>query len=426
MILSHFIHEYLDHFRVFLAGFLCDLDHFTDKTVSPFVVVLLRTLPKILQFMSNINYPIAERPPEIELLRAMGRRPLTKKETKTLDNFMQGPPCSKDAFIIKQAGDWLKVAEDHPETPNMLFGDLWYQDEVCIMFADTNVGKSILAVQIGDSLSKGTPITGINDGSRPAEKVLYFDFELSATQFKTRYSAAGYGDYGFSPNFVRLVFNPDCDGDRRFATYADYLNNAIENVLVASRARILIIDNITCLRSGTEAAANAVSLMTKLQAMKQQYGVSILVLAHTPKRNPAKPITRNDLQGSKMLINFADSAFAIGESQSDRGLRYLKQIKQRSGKQVHGADNVCLCRMVKPYNFLHFEMQGRVQEADHLLHHNEHQRKQTEDRIARLHQQGQSLRSISAETGISFGTVQRVVKRLERVEINLDAGKSQS
>ncbi len=365
--------------------------------------------------MRDDNEITSARPPEIELLRTMMRRPLTKRQTKMLDDFMQGPPSSKDAFIIKQAADWLELAQDYTDKPDMLFGDFWYQDEVCIMFADTNVGKSILAVQIGDSLSKGTPIPGYTVGGRPPEKVLYFDFELSATQFKTRYGAAGYGNYTFSPNFVRLVFNPDSDGARRFATYAEYLNNAIENVLVASRARILIIDNITCLRGGTEAAANAVSLMTKLQAIKQQYGLSILVLAHTPKRNSAKPITRNDLQGSKMLINFADSAFAIGESQADPGLRYLKQIKQRSGKQMHGADNVCLCRMVKPYNFLHFEMQGRAQEADHLLHHNEQQRKQTEDRIANLHQQGKSLRSISAEMGISFGTVQRVVKRLERV-----------
>jgi len=155
--------------------------------------------------------------------------------------------------------------------------------------------------------------------------------------------------------------------------------------------------------------------MNNLQAIKRQYNLSILVLAHTPKRNPAKPISRNDLQGSKMLINFADSAFAIGESQTEAGLRYLKQIKQRSGNQLYGADNVRLCRIIKPYNFLHFDFTGQEPEARHLLHYTEQQRKITEDRILQLHSQGHSLRAISAETGMSFGMVFRTVKRLEKL-----------
>lgn len=364
--------------------------------------------------MSNYrDYPTFHRPAEIELIRSMAHRPLTTKENKVLDNYFQDAAEISDAFIIKPAADWLQTTNETPDGGTMLFGDFWYEGEVCIMFADTNVGKSILAVQIGDSLSKGTAIGDMQAGRR-AKKVLYFDFELSAGQFKKRYSDAVYGNYQFSPNFARLVFNPDAEGARKFASYAEYLNNAIENVIISSGAHILIIDNITCLRSGTEAAASAVSLMSKLQAIKRQYKLSILVLAHTPKRNPAKPINRNDLQGSKMLINFADSAFAIGESQTSAGLRYLKQIKQRSGNQVYGADNVRLCRIIKPSNFLHFDFTGREPEARHLLHYTEQQRKTTEDRIAELRGQSLSLRAISTATGLSFGAVFRAVKRLER------------
>jgi hypothetical protein len=137
-----------------------------------------------------------------------------------------------------------------------------------------------------------------------------------------------------------------------------------------------------------------------------------LVLAHTPKRNPAKPVTRNDLQGSKMLINFADSAFAIGESQAKPGLRYLKQIKQRSGGQVYGADNVYLCEVIKPYNYLHFDFIGPANEAEHLLHYTEQHRKSTEDRIMQLYQQGHSLRQIATEIGRPYSMVFRFVKKL--------------
>jgi hypothetical protein len=366
--------------------------------------------------MSNYNSSAhsAGRPVEIELIRSMVHKPLRSKQSEQLEELLRNPADSNDAFLIKPAAEWLQATDNGTEAAATLFGDFWYQGELCILFADTNVGKSILAVQIGDSLSRGEPIPGFY-GARKPEKVLYFDFELSAAQFRKRYSSDIFGSYNFSPDFTRLVFNPDAANARKFASYADYLNNAIENVLISSGARILIMDNITCLRSGTEASASAVSLMSKLQAIKHQYGLSILVLAHTPKRNPAKPISRNDLQGSKMLINFADSAFAIGESQTHTSLRYLKQIKQRSGYQIYGADNVCLCRMIKPGNFLHFEFTGHGPEAAHLQHYTEQQRKITEDRIALLHSQGLTLRAIAAETGISFSTVFRLVKRLERV-----------
>ena len=59
---------------------------------------------------------------------------------------------------------------------------------------------------------------------------------------------------------------------------------------------------------GTESAADAMPLMKKLVALKKRHDLSILLLAHTPKRALCNPsLTRNDLQGSKMLINFADS-----------------------------------------------------------------------------------------------------------------------
>jgi hypothetical protein len=360
----------------------------------------------------NYDQLTNQRPMEIELIRDMARGALSPKQKKKMQEEIdrERPPNTRDAFIIKPASQWLQNDQQR-QNHQCLFGDFWYRDELCILFADTNVGKSILAVQIGDALSKGeAALPGFEVPAEP-QKVLYFDFELSAQQFEKRYSDRS-GRYQFSDDFYRLVFNPHAEGQKRFASYAEYMNNAIENVLVSTGARTLIIDNITCLRTGTEATAGAVNLMRNLQTIKQKYGLSILVLAHTPKRNPARPVTRNDLQGSKMLINFADSAFAIGESQTTPGLRYLKQIKQRSGQEQYGAANVCLCRIVKPYNFLKMELVGYAPEAAHLMAYTEQHRRDTERRILLLHSQGRSVRFIADETGLSRMAVFRVVKRL--------------
>lgn len=355
-----------------------------------------------------------ERPAEIELIRQMAKGTLKPKQERQLDDWLTGEPDSKDAFIIKPAAAFLQQTPTTTDNNAMLFGDFWYEGELCILFADTNVGKSILAVQIGDALSRGIPIPRFDMRQQPGT-VLYFDFELSDAQFAKRYTSHLHGKHEFHPNFYRVVFNPDASGARRFDSYYEYINNALENAVINSKAEVLIIDNITCLRSGTQAAATAVSLMQHLQSLKKRYGLSVLVLAHTPKRNAARPITRNDLQGSKMLINFADSAFAIGESQTKSGMRYLKQIKQRSGRQVYGTANVYLCEIIKPYNNLHFDFYGPAHETDHLIPYPEQQRNATETRIMKMHRDGHSLRTIANDTGISISTVFRLVNKFRDV-----------
>jgi RecA-family ATPase len=217
--------------------------------------------------MNNYQRPdhYQERPLAIELIRATARGTITAKQTKILNNLLRSPDDSKDAFIIKPAADFLQ-AKAQPDN-DMLFGDFWYEGELCILFADTNVGKSILAVQIGNALSRGEALHHFNMQQK-LRTVLYFDFELNDKQFAKRYSSDLYGQYEFAENFYRVVFNPDAAGAHKFDSYHAYINNALENMLITSKARIIIIDNITCLRTGTHAAATAVSLMQNLQTLK--------------------------------------------------------------------------------------------------------------------------------------------------------------
>jgi len=174
---------------------------------------------------------------------------------------------------------------------------------------------------------------------------------------------------------------------------------------------VLIIDNITCLRGGTENSAVALSLMKSLKALKNDHKLSILVLAHTPKRrNDTQPISADDLHGSKLLINFADSAFAIGKSTANADLCYLKQIKQRNTRQRYGHDNVCLCRIQKPGAFLHFKFGGYSAERHHLLSRNAATRQQFTNKIAALSAAGLSQRDISKQLGIALATVNRLLR----------------
>lgn len=313
-------------------------------------------------------------------------------------------------FIMKTANEWLQQASLRP-VPKMLFSELWHEGELCILFADTNTGKSILAVQIADSISRGTPIEGFKMTAKE-QPVVYFDFELFDKQFEARYSIDYAQHYSFSTNMRRAEMNPDDEIPDKYTHFDDYLYDSIEAAVTKTGARILVIDNITYLRQETEKAKDALPLMKHLKALKQQYGLSILALAHTPKRDMSKPLNRNDLQGSKMLMNFCDSSFCIGESGTQAGMRYIKQIKARNTEIIYHEKNVAHCRIEKPRNFLQFTLTGYGTEQEHLKTSEERDREWLVEEVKRVADDCPdcSYRDIADHLGTSKSTVARILK----------------
>lgn len=355
----------------------------------------------------------AERPECIERIRAEARRvPYRPAKRKPVVKQPFDPDDCRYLLRIATGNRWLELGKREPEA-KMLFGPLWFQRELCMLFADTNVGKSILAVQLAESIAAGRPIAPFHLQAPPT-KVLYLDFELTTYQFYQRYSATEQHEYAFSDHFFRAQFNTDYQPAGDYPNDDDLLIAAIEQKVMQVKARVLIIDNISCLRGGTENAAVALRLMKNLNELKTNHHLSILVLAHTPKRhNTGLPLSADDLQGSKMLINLADSAFSIGTSSIHHTLRYLKQIKQRSTEQVYGEDNVCLCRIIKPHDFVQMQFEGYSHERLHLRTRNQLNRELLAPKIAELAAKGHSQRQISRVLGVSVGMVNKLMVRLE-------------
>lgn len=307
-------------------------------------------------------------------------------------------------FTVKTANQAIMDAKNRP-VPRYLFGQLWYVGENCILFSDTNQGKTILAVQIADTISSGRRGTAGLAMDAPAQKVAYCDFELSEMQFRKRYSDNG-NDYQFSDNLLRVEINPDADCPDG-CSFEDYLKMSLEQLVVDQGVKIIIIDNITFLCNELEKAQGALPLMKWLKAFGRQHDLSILVLAHTPKRPLSNPITVNDLAGSKMLSNFADSIFAIGASAKDSSMRYIKELKQRNEAYMYDADNVIVCEIEKPNNFLQFSFREFGCESDHLT---ATQRDEEVKRAKELKAQGMTQREIAAQMGVSLGKVNNLLK----------------
>lgn len=297
-------------------------------------------------------------------------------------------------LTIKPISAFIAEAAARPN-PKNLWNSCWYQGEVCCLFADSNVGKSILAVQIAEEIAK-------------EDKVLYFDFELSDKQLQLRYSNEQGSLHHFPSNLYRAEIDAHSINGENFE---DYIINSIEEASQAQGAKILIIDNLTYLCIASEKGDAAGNLMLRLMQLKRKYGLSILILAHTPKRQLTNPITQNDLAGSKKLYNFFDSVFAIGKSAKDSNLRYVKQVKVRYGNYQYDADNVLVYSIEKEASAVRFVFQGFATEQEHLKEPSETDTLQIRETIKELHRQGKPYREIATELGISLGKVQRELKK---------------
>lgn len=318
----------------------------------------------------------------------------------------------KERQSLLQIRTGRQVLEDAKQKaiPKMLFGEFWHEEEICILFADTNVGKSILAVQIANSVSLGKNIEGFKLEAKK-QPVFYLDFELSDKQFQKRYSLDYENHHAFDENFMRINLNIS------FTDYNDFeteLFIGLETAIQEKECRILIVDNITFLKTqSTETAKDALPLMRRLIELKNKYGLSMLILAHTPKRNLANPITINDLAGSKHLSNFADSIFSVGTIMQDPQKRYLKQLKSRATEKIYDADNVIICRIDKPFNFLGFHFSGFGEERDFLRQLTDSDKAELEQKIIDLKTNNPrlSFREIALKLNTNHMKVARVIEK---------------
>ena len=305
-----------------------------------------------------------------------------------------GMPESIGVMSIKTANRTILEASLLP-TPRALWDSFWYEGELSCLFADSNVGKSILAVQIADRIAR-------------TDNVLYLDFELSDKQFQLRYTNEHGNLYTFPERLYRVSL--DCNSLLE-ADFEEAIIGSIEQMALQTNSKIFIVDNLTYLCCAMEKGDAAGRLMIQLNNLKKRYELSILVLAHTPKRSLDCPITSNDLAGSKRLYNFFDSVFAIGKSAQDGGLRYVKQLKVRYGTYSYDADNVIIYEIEKVDAFLQFVHRGYSTEKEHLKKLGDNESSQRDCLILQLSQSGKSVREIASQVNCGKSTISRIIQR---------------
>jgi adenylate kinase family enzyme len=328
---------------------------------------------------------------------------------RLVDEASVNTPAAEPATRIRTANQRLTDARNAPPL-RPLFGCLWETPGIAILAGDTGVGKSVLAVHIAHLITSDTSaLLGL--GCVVQEPLLYYDFELTDRQFEKRFDGFPFTDFLLTGDT-----NPAAVDVESFTF--DHICADLER----TGAHIVVLDNITALALKSTADADvSIGIMKGLKRLQLERGVSSLVLAHTPKLPPGAALTLNHLAGSKHLSNFADSVFFIGRSVLGTRTRYVKQVKNRTDKELSG---VLVCELSDEHGHLGFTLLGTDEEARHLAVPAEENT--TTARKAPLAEvlaelpaclaQPQSSGRLEAQLGERFDTDERTIrKRLKEV-----------
>ena len=257
-----------------------------------------------------------------------------------------------DIVKVTSGKDLLKSFSEQKQA-RQIFGRYIHEGELCVLFGDSNAGKSILANDIAFFVSGGGH--GWEGMESPHIPSLYIDMEMSGAQFARRYASAV--DY-MPDTYSRAEINTNSTDDRW---------NHIRSKIILMQGqpnppKFIVIDNITNGFGSIFSAKRMTTLITEIKNLKERFKLTVLLIAHCPKRNKKKPISDNDLGGSKMILNFVDSAFAVGTSLQGDNVRYIKQVKCRECSK----DEDVMTVRIKDAPFLSMQYVDKTDEESHI------------------------------------------------------------
>ena len=321
-------------------------------------------------------------------------------------NAIAAPKKSTPKRFKVESLDDILIRNEGLAPANKMFGEFWFEGELCVLFGKTNTGKSHLAFQIAMGLVNPYESEHFKyDGEKI--KVLYFDLELSERQISTRLK----GVQKTEGRFLRVAF--DSEYFHGIETQEDAFDE-IENLILEHNPGALILDNISVFHPENEKASDATKLLNQLNNIKRRHNLPILVIGHTPKIGSGLPIEITQLQGSAQMGNLIDSAFAIGMT-SDKEKRYLKQVKVRETEYRYDSENVLLIEFTQEDDWVHFKAIEQTEEYE-LLSLSTNTSASLEERdkeIFRLHSEGVHRDEIMQIHNISKSRYYEIISKMK-------------
>ena len=113
----------------------------------------------------------------------------------------------------------------------------------------------------------------------------------------------------FPVHFLRAEIDPaSLEG-------VDMSEAVLQSIEIAAQRGIrkVFIDNLTFICRDAEKAVTAAELMIRLARLKKMYDLTMVVIAHTPKRDSGFPLTQNDLDEILQVLDLQANGKSVRE-----------------------------------------------------------------------------------------------------------------
>ena len=264
-----------------------------------------------------------------------------------------------------------------------------------MMFGASGAGKSLLAMQAAEAIARGCDVAGFRLDAEPG-RVLYVDLAMSDAQFGERYLMKGasgaYKPYRFSERLFR---------DR--PPNVDALIPWLRAIVKANAIRYVVIDDLSSVMRTCDGTRETMKLMRLLKELRDELGLSILVLMEAADPGRRKWVSEADLGRQAALCRIADSVFAIGRHWQQPEYRYLVQTRSRNRVPRWTAFNTFFGKIdMKLWPTPGFRFENEMDEST----------REIVKEVKRLRYAGATFRAIAKQMGISKSRAARLHMRM--------------
>ena len=200
----------------------------------------------------------------------------------------------------------------------------------------SNVGKSILALQFAMCVAMGVPFLAFNV-PKP-RRVILVQFEMMDAHMTTRVEKCMKAMVNEYPHKAQLLKdNLKITSMENAKIFTDQYK-AIEGNLMAADPKfdVVVVDNLYS-SSGTSLHKNdaLTQLMSRIDELRKEYQCAFLIISHHKKLEEKRPLEHSMVYGGSYFVNFLDNLVQVANTGRHQQLKVFKITKIRTENEFH-------------------------------------------------------------------------------------------
>ena len=219
--------------------------------------------------------------------------------------------------------------------PEPIIEDLFFEKDIMGLAGGTNVGKSVMSLQLSTCLALGVPFLGFRI-PKP-RKVMHVQFELKDESFKQliERTAMHFVDK-YPVEAERFDQNLSILSSGQNNVFTDKWEEMDAN-LTFDPCDVLVVDNLyTSTNKNVSKNDDVMDLLRTMVNMKNKHQVAILMVSHHKKLGEVSPLDVSMMLGGSAYTNHLDGIVQLASSTRMPGLKVMKITKVRSQNDLHG------------------------------------------------------------------------------------------